>query len=234
METQNVLLSSLTEAQIEKLSPLEPVTLRRHDVIYRMDDEVTHLYFLERGFVSLIRPLPDSNRISAWNFDGTMVGSQFRFLRPATLYDICMRVDGHGWRVPRERLLGAMLTDSNFASKIVGWMYYFDHAVAKSAACQMSHTVEQRLCRLLQAAALAVRGGPIDLNLSQIADMLPAARAHVYRLAEQLEAIGAIRLTKRRIEIIDRTLVAARSCVCFEAINQRRRAALQLHGNLMK
>jgi CRP-like cAMP-binding protein len=210
----------------ELLAPLEPVTLHRNDVVHEADQLVRHLVFMESGLVSLIRPLRDGKRIPLWTFNPLVIGTAIRYWMPVAVHDAVVQIGGHGWRVPRERILDAMSRDGLFRQAYFGWVTYCDYAIAKSAACQIAHTVEQRFCRLLLVAERAV-GSPIALSLSQIAAIMPASPAHVYRVAGALEAAGALVNHRDRIEVRDIAIVRSHACICFDALGERRERSLQ-------
>ena len=221
---ENVFLAGLSAAQIAGLQ-LEPCALRRHDYVYRLDDEVTYLYFMERTAISLIRPLSDGTNAPAWTFDGTMIGAQIRFWVPASVFDMYVRIGGSGWRVPRDRFLGRMLSDPDLLRRTLAWILYFDHAVVKSQACQWAHSVDQRFCRMLLALQITMKGDTrIELSLPEIATMLGTTSSYLYRLAKTLDA--AVRVRGNYIELLDTSILAAGTCACFEAINQRRERAM--------
>lgn len=226
MQTQNHFLRVLTDAQIDLLRP-EACKLPRRSYIYRVDDEVTHLYFMERGLVTLIRPLPDGQRVPAWSYDGTVIGAQIRFWIPETVYDIYIRIGGDAWRVSRSRFLAAMLRDPGFQRRVLNWVLYFDGSMAEAAGCVAVHSVEQRLCRYLLKAQYAMKGEPsIPLALSEFADMLATAKSHVYRIAQPLEDTGALIIRGRSVTVTNEMMIAERSCACWQAVNHRRDRAL--------
>ena len=227
VQFENPFLRKLSDAQLGMLC-LEPCRLKRHTYVYRMDDQVTQLYFMERAFVSLMSPLPDGEKTTVWSYDGTIIGSQIRFWIPETVYDIYVRVGGDGWCVPRALFLDAMLRDPDFNHRVLNWIHFFDHGIANAAACQVVHNVEQRLCRMLLKLQDAMKGDRrIPLSVPEIAAMLMAAQSHVYRLARGLEDLGAISISGNHIELIDTPILTAGACVCFEATSQRRARALQ-------
>lgn len=227
METQNLFLRQLSDAQLHLLR-LEPWTLKRREYLYRADDEVTHIYFMERGFVTLIRQLPDGQRVAIWSYDGTLIGSQIRFFIPETVYDIYVRIGGEAWRVSRSRFLTAMLQNPEFHRRVLNWLLYFDGSIAEAAGCVAMHSVEQRLCRYFMKALYAMKGDPvIPLALSQFAEMISTAKSHTYRIAQALEAEGALVIKGASVTITKPEMIAARSCACWEAVNRRRDRAFE-------
>jgi CRP-like cAMP-binding protein len=62
----NQILKHLPPEEYERLSPhLKPVTLSRGDVLYYPQDPVSHVYFLNRGTVSVIATFADGGA-SKW------------------------------------------------------------------------------------------------------------------------------------------------------------------------
>lgn len=243
METQNYFLRALNDRQLGKLGLLSErdraaahVYFRRGDTIYSVGDEVTHLYFMERTSISLIRGTPDGRyQVPIWSFDGTMVGAQIRFWLPGSLFEHKVRIASEGWKVPRERVISAVGggDDLALARLILNWVHYFDHSIVKSAVCLVSHEIMPRFCRMLLALQIAMKGeNEIPLSVAQIAEMLPGARKGVYDRAHELEDQGAIIMKRRSVELTDISILAATSCPCFDAITARRDHALAMKDEI--
>ena len=89
--------------------------------------------------------------------------------------------------------------------------------VSQTAACNASHTAEERLARWLLMCLDRVGG--TDLNLTQefMAEMLGTRRATVSLAAMVLQNDGLIQYNRGHIKIIDRAGLEAFTCECYEA-----------------
>lgn len=215
----NRLLRALTRAQVRRLGVLEPVTLKRGEIVYRAEEPITHFVLLSSGIVSLVRQLADGKRVSAWSFDGTLIGGQTVFQVREATYDTVMRTDATGWRIARDVLDRAMAADPKLQQIILNWVHYMDTAIAISGACQAVHSIEQRLCRLLLSAAFSTRTSRVALSLPEIAVLVTGARRQFYTIAHRLQAAGGLRIARHVTEITDSAVLQARSCECFAEIS---------------
>lgn len=223
----NRLLRALSRAQIRRLGPMEHVTFRRGDYVHRAEQPLTHYVFLAGGFVSLVSPLPDGENVTVWSFDGTLVGGQTVFQIHRPTYNAVMRTEAEGWRIAREAMNRAIEADPGLREIMLNWVHYMDSAITISAGCQIAHSMEKRICRLLLAAAFSTRTNRVPLSLNEIAGMLPGARTHVYRTAGVLRAAGGIHMARGVTEIVNSAVLEARACGCYAAITRGYHAAIR-------
>jgi len=88
----------------------------------------------------------------------------------------------------------------------------------QSAACNASHSVENRMCRwLLRMRDLA---GSDDLTLTQefLAQMLGVRRPSVSIVASVLQKAGLIRYSRGNIRILDVKGMLEGSCECYATV----------------
>jgi CRP-like cAMP-binding protein len=226
-EYSNRLLRVLTPEQRALLEPLERVTLRAGQVVYRMEQPVTHFIFPEGVLLSFVFILADGQAVDVLTSASTIIGGHTIFQVPESVHMILIRVGGGGWRVPRARLLDAMKRDPALFERLRALVHVMDRLMARNVACRSAHSVEQRFCRLLLIARDAVEGEQLPLSIPMIADMLSAHRGSLNRLARAISAEGVIAFDQHRhIELRDPAAVEARACVCYRETADDRAAAL--------
>src|SRR5207253_7750241 len=73
--TANRILNSLTRSEYERMTPhLEPVNLWLGEVLCRPDEPITHVYFPNRGTVSIVSVFEDGGSVEVG-----MVGNEGMF-----------------------------------------------------------------------------------------------------------------------------------------------------------
>ena len=92
--------------------------------------------------------------------------------------------------------------------------------VAQTAACNASHTIEERLSRWLLMCHDRVESDQINLTQEFIAEMLGTRRATVNVGAINLQSAGLIKYNRGRIQIVDRAGLERSSCECYEAVRK--------------
>lgn len=214
-EYQNRFLRSLTPEQLALLEPIEPMILRARQVLYRLDDPVTNLIFVERGLMSSIRPLSDGKRVEIWTSGGTMAGGNTLFQVPESLHDLIMRTEAIAWRISRETIHAAMRANAALERRFKAWVHYVDATIAQSAACQRVHTVPQRLCRQFLAFHEILGGNRFAVTPHMLSRMLTRSRPQTNKILVEFTKAGLITHNRRSVEILDWEGVKERSCACF-------------------
>lgn len=223
----NRLLRVLTPSQRAALEPLERIDLVPGQVLYEMEEPVTHFIFGERVLLSFIFVLGDGRAVDILTAGATLIGGHTTFQVPESLHRILIRAGGVGWRVPRERLLEAMDRDPAFRERLRALVHVMDRTMARNVACGREHTVEQRFCRLLLIARDAVESESLELSIPTFAEMLPVHRGHLSRLARTMTAAGMIGFDpQRRVVVRDSNAVLARACTCYRETAADKRRAL--------
>jgi CRP-like cAMP-binding protein len=224
LATSNRLLRVLTPDQRALLEPLELVELRAGEVIYRMEDPVTHFILPEKMLVSLVFTLSDGQRVDMMEGGRALLGGHTLFQVPEGLHELLVRIGGFGWRVPRERVLAAMEQNPPLFARLRALVHLMDRTMAQSMACRSVHSIEQRFARLMLHIFDTIEDAHIQLSVPVIAQMLPANRSYLQRLMRGLAAQGIITTNRQHIELNDLRALAAISCRCHrELVVQRER-----------
>jgi CRP-like cAMP-binding protein len=87
--------------------------------------------------------------------------------------------------------------------------------VARSAACNGRHNIEQRLARWLLMAHDRVEGDEFPMTHEFLSMMLGVRRAGITVAAGTLQKAGLIRYERGRMAITDRPGLEAASCECY-------------------
>jgi CRP-like cAMP-binding protein len=89
--------------------------------------------------------------------------------------------------------------------------------ISQTAACNASHTAEERLARWFLMCLDRVGGNELNLTQEFMAEMLGTRRATVSLAAMVLQNDGLIQYNRGKIKIIDRPGLEAFTCECYEA-----------------
>jgi CRP-like cAMP-binding protein len=92
--------------------------------------------------------------------------------------------------------------------------------IAQTAACNASHTVEERFSRWLLMCQDRIDSPQLNLTQEFIAEMLGTRRATVNVAAITLQSAQLIKYNRGHITITDRTGLERFSCECYEALKR--------------
>lgn len=229
--TANRILNALTRAEYERVAlDLEPVNLSAGEVLCHPEQPITHVYFPNRGTVSLVSTFEDGGSVEVG-----MVGNEGMFGVSVFLGSIStpleavVQLPGDGLRM-RVGLLGREFQKGGqLQDLLLRYTQAFITQIAQTAACNRAHSTDKRLARWLLMCQ--DRSQSKDLNLTQefISNMLGTRRAGVTEAAGGLQAEGLIRYKRGRITILDRAGLELVSCECYRTV--RKEFARLVGGN---
>jgi CRP-like cAMP-binding protein len=135
-------------------------------------------------------------------------------------YDMICQVPGEAMRLARsafEQLLEELPT---FRGLVMRFALCLFHEVARTAACNRLHTVEQRLARWLLECSHRATTDVYPLTHLELAQMLGVRRSYVTRTAVALQQSGLIDYHRGMLRIVDRRALEAIACEDYAAIQQ--------------
>ena len=98
------------------------------------------------------------------------------------------------------------------------YAHAFNEMVAEVAACNASHSVEQRCARWILLAHDRVGRDSFPLTHEYLALMLGVRRASVSSAASLLRMVGAIDYSRGHVNVTDRERLISAACGCYGAM----------------
>jgi CRP-like cAMP-binding protein len=228
-EFRNRLLQALPAETMAELWPLlEPVQLTLLEVLQVPEQPMPGVWFVETDIVSMIATLDDGDgaEVGLVGNDG-MVGLPLLLADDRDDLEAIVQMAGTGFRIPTlvlqdavDRLLPLRRLLSRYALLQYG-------QVARTAACNGRHHVDQRLARWLLMADDRTQGDILPFTHEMLAMMLAVRRAGVSVAAGALQKAGLIQYSGGRITITDRPGLEPASRGCYATV---RRATDRLFG----
>ena len=202
-----------------RLEPsLESVPLRQGQQVDRAGEPVSSVYFVNRGFVSMVKTMRDgrSVEVGGVGIEGLTSPSTVLALDTAAL-DSVVQIPGRAFRIKREILKRELERDPILLRLIEHYARYLLSQVAQTAACNRLHSVEERSCRWLLVAHDNALSDRFPLTQEFLATMLGAQRPGVSLAARVLKKAGLIDYSRGQIQILDREGLEQESCECYQA-----------------
>jgi CRP-like cAMP-binding protein len=226
---RNRLLAARPPDVLAALWPrLEPVELAQRKILHEPGKPITTIYFPETGWVSMLAYLEDGDaaEVGLVGREG-MVG--LPVLLGADHDDIeamvqapgtALRMDAQAFREELERLPA-------LHSLLLRYSLFQHGQVARTAACNGRHHIDQRLARWLLMAHDRAEGDEFPMTHEFLSMMLGVRRAGISTTASTLQKAGFIRYQRGRIEVTDRPGLESVACECYGVV---RRAHDRLFG----
>jgi CRP-like cAMP-binding protein len=216
----NRLLLSLPKASLKALRPaLELGSMARSETINRADSAIEHLYFVNRGLISLVKTMRDGRtvEIGVVGIEGISNTRVLFGMNKAALESV-VQVPGSAFRIRREALRQAMADDQVLRETLDKYSHFSVLALAQTAACNRLHHLEERCCRWLLIAHDSARSDTFQLTQEFLAMMLGVQRARISVTASSMQKAGLIEYRHGQVTIANRARLHETACECYDAM----------------
>ena len=200
-DVRNRLLAAIPAFEYEQLRPfLEPVILRKRQILQESNQPMAYAYFIEHGAASLF---------SRTARDGAVeVGIVGRFGLVG---------------VPVVRIAAADLRRIlDWAPRLTGALHQYVQALlvqySQVSLCNVRHPIHERLPRWLLTIRDRIESNEIPATHDLISQALGIRRPGVTEAMAKLEELGAVRRGRGRIFITDPIKLEHAACECYHMI----------------
>jgi CRP-like cAMP-binding protein len=218
-EVHNRLLLAMPSETVERLSPaLRLTALPGRQVISRVGELSEHIYFVNSGFVSIVKTMQDGRAVDVGGVGvegvispGSLFGIQ------GGVFDAVVQLPGSAFHIRRETLRQEVAQDPALRALLLAYAHYLLASIGQTAACNRLHSVEQRCCRWLLIAHDNAHSEQFTLTHELLAMMLGAQRPGVSFAARTLKLAGLIDYNRGVVTILDRAGLEEEACECYRA-----------------
>jgi CRP-like cAMP-binding protein len=205
--SSNLLLNSLSAEDLDLLAPhLHPETLSFRQRIQSARQRVEHLYFPERGVISILGASHTEARQAEIAIVGRegMTGAGVLLGADISSWDMLVQVEGAALRIARADFLAAAARSEAVRSMALRYSHAFCVQCAATALANAHGTIEERLARWLLMSRDRHDGDELPLTHEFIALMLGVRRPGVTIALQQLEQRALIQTGRGSITLLDR------------------------------
>lgn len=203
---------------------LEPVRLKRGDVVYRQDAPIDYVYFPETCIISQLTVFADGSSIESGivGREG-LAGVSVALARTDSSREAFVQTPGRGYRMETGFFRRALAHESLY-ELVLGYGSVFFEQVAQAGACSNHHGASQRLARLLLMLHDRVEGDSLFITHDFVAQMLGIHRPSVTLAALDFKERGLINYARGTIRIEDRAGLEREACECYDHIRRTYRS----------
>jgi CRP-like cAMP-binding protein len=195
---------------------LERVSLSGGEVLCHPEETITHVYFPNRGTISLISVFEGGGMVEV-----AMVGNEGMFGVCVFLGSMTtpllaqVQLPGDGFRMRADVLKREFAKCGVLQDMLLRYTQAFITQVAQTAACNRAHPINGRLAKWLLMCQDRAQSKDLELTHEFISEMLGIRRAGVTEAAYQLRDAGLIHYRRGHITVTDRARLEAQSCECY-------------------
>ncbi len=214
---KNKILAALPDREYDRLGKhLTPVSFTHGDLLYKTEQRIKHVYFVNSGVVSLVANMKDGRGVEVGlvGNDG-MVGLSVALGDDVSPTDAIVQIADGALRLNTDELKKEMGREGKLLSLLQLNALVMIKQVSQTAACNGSHTVGERLARWLLMCHDRVPGDEIKLTQEFISQMLGIRRSGVSEAATLLQSRNLISYSRGNITIMNRSGLEAFACECY-------------------
>lgn len=190
---------------------LEPVQLSIGQVLSESGRVPGYVFFPTTAVVSLLYVTENgaSTELAVIGHEG-MVGISLLMGGNAMPYQAVVQSAGLGFRLRAQIVTDEMERSGALLQLLLRYAQTLMDQVAQTAACNRHYSIDQLLCRRLLLALDRIPSGVLMMTQELLANLLGVRREGVTVAALKLQAAGAIRYSRGRIDILNRAELALR------------------------
>lgn len=220
----NQLLARLSVAERERLMTyLEPVNLHFGQVLLEFDSPIHHVYFLETAVTSTVVRTPhgETLEVGIMGAEG-FVGLSLLYGVSRSNGTVLVQVPGKAMKMRAADFKQHVKTYGGPCLELLlRYANFFQVMVQQHAACNVSHKIDERMCRWILLTHDRASTDTFQLTHEYLSLMLGARRATVSAIAHKLKEQGIISYTRGKLRVSDRSRLEACSCECYGLIKQQ-------------
>jgi CRP-like cAMP-binding protein len=217
---QNRLLASMPDSEFRRWQPhLKLVELTLGQVISEPGRELEYAYFPLTAIVSLLYVMNDgeSAEIALVGNDG-MLGITVFMGGNSTTIRAVVQSAGMGYRLPASELMAEVARGGATLRLLLLYTQTLLTQMTQTAACNRHHTLNQQFSRWLLLSFDRLSGDEMVMTQKLISKMLGVKSDEVTAAAKALSVSGAISYRDGRIKLLDRAVLEASSCECYQVV----------------
>jgi len=218
----NKILSALPHEEYERLRPkLRETQIKIGEILYRPEEPIDFVYFINRGIVSWLATLEDGNTVEAGVIGLEGIAGVAVLLGAASTPNVALvQSEVDALKISSRELIEEFRRNAELNRLILRFTHLLFTQVAQTAACNRLHTLDQRLARWLLMTRDRVSGDEFTLTQEFLSRMLGVRRAGVSVAANDLRQSGLIDYHRGNIKILNRQGLEAQSCECYQIVKQ--------------
>jgi len=219
----NRVLDALPQKSLLRLQRhLHPTELRPFELIHAAGAIGEHVYFIDRGLVSLVKTMSggDVVEVGTIGIEG-VVGLGFALGLRRAVVDAVVQLPGVARRIAAATLREEMAQVDALRHLLLGYTEAALDQLAQTAACNRLHSLEERCSRWLLVAHDNAGSDRFHITHERLALLLGVQRPGLSITAHGLQDAGLIHYHNGEMEILDRAGLEARACECYRTVQAR-------------
>jgi CRP-like cAMP-binding protein len=222
-QVRNRILLALPEHEFQHVfRNLAFVALRQGQVLYNADNWIDYVYFINSGMSSSVTVTSGGQILE----DGTvgyegLMGGEGALGEGDVFCSGVVQIPGTAMRIGSQALKHESQHNAGLSKLLLDYTVDLHFQVDQSTICNGSHSLEQRLCRLLLISQDYAQSSSFPFTFEFLSHMVGTTRATASDAVEALRYAGLISCRRSRIRIIDSAGIKGRGCRCYQIVARK-------------
>jgi CRP-like cAMP-binding protein len=220
---RNSLLAALLSTEYQRLLPrLEHVSLKHGEIVYRADEDIEAVYFLEDAVVAMVDTTDDRRTVEVGLIGREgIVGINIFLGGIGTPDKAIVQLPGGAMRMKSKDFRKEVRFGSPLQRLLLEYTRTFLAVISQSVACSQHHDIEQRVARWLLTMNDYAGSREFLMIHESIAAMLGVRRVGVTEAARKFQAAALISYRRGRMSVLDKPGLEKKSCECYRFIRRQ-------------
>src|SRR5580700_8264367 len=220
---RNRLLLALPSSDLQQLMPeFQQICCERGQVLMDADSPLDHVFFPDRGVVSVVAVYVDGSIIEMATIGREGCTSvQAIFGAESSSVRLLFQIPGDATRMSRAAFTRAMGSMPSFRTLMYAYAQAFLEQVLVSGACNGAHSLKQRLARWLLMMRDRSDDDTLQITQNLLAEMLGVQRPSITNAIRLLERVDSIECGRGQVTILNRPRLMQASCECYRLVRER-------------
>lgn len=199
-------------------------------MVYAEGDSISHVYLIETGMIVEAKYTEDGDCVEIASAGPEGIGPVSALLQSdTTVLESVAAMPTTALRIPRAGMSELVRSTPEVERLVESCSGLALEHIARTAACNIRHSIEERCCRWLLTAHGNARHEYFPLTHEFLALMLGVRRAGVSCVAQHLQRRGAISYARGVVRVIDRKKLYESACECYASMRDRVDALFSRH-----
>lgn len=217
-EYKNSLLRHMDPDVIERLQ-LKRIELPSRYDIEKPGEPIQKLIFLEEGIASMTTAFQNGQQVETSMFGHeSLVGFSALMGAKRSLNGIFMQLEGYGYLTELETARSEFQRGGIFQKLALRYVQAQLTISTQNAACNATHTYEQRLARWLLICSDRANLDYLPMAQEFVSEMLGSTRSTVSIAAGHLKSKGLIDYHRGSIRLLQRQGLERETCECYRVV----------------
>lgn len=198
---------------------LKPVQLRSQQILYHPGEKISDIYFPDTAILCMLPIMEDGSSI-----ESAIVGREGASWISASLgaptmpCQTMVAMGGTARRIQARRVEEEIRQNGAFHNLLSEYAHALLISSLRTGACNALHPLLNRCSRWMLMVLDRTREVRFSITQEFLASLLGCNRPVLTGILGDLERLGCIRLSRGKIEVIDRISLEGTTCECYRII----------------